>query len=135
MKTMGDIKEIPGVTIETLREGDGTTYPKKGDKLTMHYKGTLVSDGSKFDSSYDRGQPFQFKIGKGDVIKGWDDGVMKMSLGEKAKLTISSDYAYGAQGIGPIPGNADLIFEVELLKIGNKDADIPSEGGGCCSLQ
>jgi len=119
---------------ETIREGDKTTYPKKGDKLTMHYKGTLASDKTTFDSSYDRGTPFKFKIGRGDVIKGWDEGVIQMSLGEKAILHITSDYGYGAQGAGGvIPPNADLDFEVELLAIGDQKANIPDEGG-CCSI-
>eukprot|EP01048_Picozoa_sp_COSAG05_P012056 COSAG05_NODE_1181_length_5596_cov_3.093687_10_plen_137_part_00 len=78
--------------------------------------GTLTN-GSKFDSSVDRGQPFQFQIGVGQVIRGWDVGVMKMSLGEKSRLNITPDFGYGAQGAGGvIPPNADLIFEVELLK-------------------
>lgn len=95
---------------------DGQTFPKVGDALVMHYVGTLAADGSKFDSSRDKGRPFQFVIGIGQVIKGWDEGVMKMSLGEKAVLRISSDYGYGAQGAGGvIPPNADLIFEVCLL--------------------
>jgi FK506-binding protein 1 len=104
-----------------------------GDRLSMHYKGTLASNGNQFDSSYDRGKPFQFKIAKGEVIRGWDDGVMQMSLGEKAKLLITSDFGYGAEGIGPIPPHADLVFEVELLKIGDQAADIPREGG-CCTI-
>lgn len=89
-----------------------------------------------FDSSYDRGQPFAFKIGKGEVIKGWDEGVMLMSLGEKALLKISSDYGYGADGAGGgvIPPNADLHFEVELLAIGDQVAVIPKEGGGGCCI-
>ena len=96
----------------------------------MHYTGTLVSDGSKFDSSVDKGRPFVFKIGLGMVIKGWDEGVMSMSLGEKAVLTISSDFGYGAQGAGGvIPPNADLRFEVELLGIGALKA-----GGGSGSI-
>ena len=83
----------------------------------MHYTGTLES-GAKFDSSRDRGQPFSFQIGVGQVIRGWDEGVMQMSIGEKAKLLISSDFGYGAQGAGGvIPPNADLVFEVELLAI------------------
>lgn len=65
---------VMGVTKEILREGDGTNFPIKGETLTMHYKGTLASDGSQFDSSYDKGRPFQFKIGRGEVIQGWDDG-------------------------------------------------------------
>jgi FK506-binding protein 1 len=63
-----------GVTKNVIREGDGENFPKKGNKLQMHYRGTLASDGSVFDSSYDRGRPFEFKIGKGEVIKGWDEG-------------------------------------------------------------
>merc|ERR1711865_423785 len=102
----------------TIKAGDGATFPKKGDKLSMHYTGTLASNGTKFDSSVDRGQPFSFNIGTGQVIKGWDEGVIKMSLGEKANLKISADYGYGSQGAGGvIPPNADLNFEVELLKI------------------
>merc|ERR1719353_1400869 len=106
-----------GVTKDTSVAGDNKTFPKKGDNLTMHYTGTLT-DGTKFDSSVDRGQPFQFTIGVGQVIRGWDEGVIQMSLGEKAKLTITSDFGYGPSGAGGvIPPNADLIFEVELLKI------------------
>jgi len=103
---------------ETLVPGDGKTYPKPNTKLTMHYIGTLASNGSKFDASRDRGRPFSFTIGVGQVIRGWDEGVMQMSLGEKAILKITSDYGYGARGAGGvIPPNADLNFEVELLAI------------------
>jgi FK506-binding protein 1 len=116
--TLLSCEPAPTLTVDTISEGDGTTYPKSGDKLTMHYTGTLASDGSKFDSSVDRGKPFEFTIGIGQVIKGWDEGVMKMSLGEKAKLSIPSALGYGDRGAGAaIPPNADLIFEVELLKI------------------
>lgn len=83
-----------GVKVQSQQPGDGSTYPKKGDKVTMHYTGTLES-GKKFDSSVDRGQPFGVTIGVGQVIRGWDEGVPQMSLGEKAKLTITGDYAYG----------------------------------------
>jgi len=80
--------------------------------------GTLASNGNKFDASRDRGRPFSFTIGVGQVIKGWDEGVMTMSVGEKAILHITSDYGYGRQGAGGvIPPNADLDFEVELLGI------------------
>eukprot|EP01104_Vermistella_antarctica_P012365 TRINITY_DN3566_c0_g1_i1.p1 TRINITY_DN3566_c0_g1~~TRINITY_DN3566_c0_g1_i1.p1 ORF type:complete len:120 (+),score=37.14 TRINITY_DN3566_c0_g1_i1:31-360(+) len=107
-----------GVTVETIKAGDGTTFPKKGDQLSMHYTGTLKSNGNKFDSSHDRNRPFQFQIGVGQVIAGWDEGVMKMSVGEKARLHITADFGYGAQGAGGvIPPNADLIFEVDLLEI------------------
>merc|ERR1712066_1121083 len=101
--------------------------------MGMHYTGTLASDGSEFDSSVKRGRPFVFKIGIGQVIRGWDEGVMQMSLGEKAKLAISADYGYGARGAGGvIPPNADLNFDVELLAInGMKAPGFKSGGGGC----
>jgi FK506-binding protein 1 len=75
-----------GVTVDSVSPGDGKTYPKAGDTVTMHYHGTLASNGNKFDSSYDRGTPFETKIGVGRVIKGWDEGVPQLSLGQKAKL-------------------------------------------------
>ncbi|GAA99646.1 hypothetical protein E5Q_06347 [Mixia osmundae IAM 14324] len=107
-----------GVTVERISPGDGKSYPKAGDNVSMHYVGTLQSNGNKFDSSRDRGTPFQTKIGVGQVIKGWDEGVPQLSLGEKAKLICTPDYAYGARGYPPvIPANSTLIFEVELLKI------------------
>lgn len=88
-----------------------------GKTVTVNYVGTLM-DGTKFDSSYDRNQPFSFKLGAGEVIKGWDEGVAGMKVGGKRKLTIPSSLAYGDQGVpGAIPGGATLIFEVELLKV------------------
>nr|6TZ7_C Chain C, FK506-binding protein 1A [Aspergillus fumigatus Af293] len=111
-----------GVTKELKSPGNGVDFPKKGDFVTIHYTGRLT-DGSKFDSSVDRNEPFQTQIGTGRVIKGWDEGVPQMSLGEKAVLTITPDYGYGARGFPPvIPGNSTLIFEVELLGINNKRA-------------
>jgi len=108
---------------EILKAGDGVSYPQPGDNLTMHYIGTLASSGAKFDASRDRGRPFQFVIGTGRVIKGWDEGVLNMSLGEKAILKITSDYGYGSTGAaGVIPPNADLVFEVDLLAVGDKRA-------------
>ncbi|XP_023148065.1 peptidyl-prolyl cis-trans isomerase Fkbp12-like [Amphiprion ocellaris] len=105
-----------GVDVEVIKPGDGQNYPKKGHKVTVHYVGTLP-DGRKFDSSRDRGEPFEFRLGEGEVIRGWDEGVARMSCGELARLTCSPDYAYGARGYPPIiPANATLIFEVELLK-------------------
>jgi len=94
---------------------------KPGDTVSMHYTGTLYSDCSKFDSSVDRDEPFKFTLGKGEVIKGWDDGLRGMCIGEKRKLTIPSDLAYGDSGSGEkIPGGSTLQFEVELLDIKEK---------------
>jgi len=107
-----------GVTIERVKSGDGERFPKKGDTISVHYTGTLAKGGKKFDSSKDRNQPFETKIGVGQVIKCWDEGMIQMSVGEKAILHCSSDFAYGSRGAGgSIPPNADLDFEVELLSI------------------
>ncbi|GAA5840035.1 hypothetical protein JCM5353_005176 [Sporobolomyces roseus] len=108
-----------GVSIETIKEGDGQNFPKSGpNPLRMLLLTGTLPDGSKFDSSVDRGTPFETAIGVGRVIKGWDEGVPQLSLGQKAKLTCTPDYAYGARGFPPvIPANSTLIFEVELLKI------------------
>ncbi|XP_063588056.1 peptidyl-prolyl cis-trans isomerase Fkbp12-like [Penaeus indicus] len=95
----------------------GTTFPKTGQTVVVHYTGTLT-DGSKFDSSRDRGKPFRFRIGHGEVIRGWDEGVAQMSVGQKAKLTCTPDYAYGERGFpGVIPPNSVLIFDVELINV------------------
>lgn len=102
--------------IEKITQGTGAS-PKSGDTVTVHYTGWLTS-GAKFDSSVDRDEPFAFVLGEGQVIQGWDQGVATMRIGEKAKLTIPPEMAYGASGYpGAIPPNATLIFEVELLSI------------------
>jgi len=102
--------------IEDITIGTGSEV-KTGDTVVMHYSGTL-EDGTKFDSSYDRGEPFETQIGVGQVIKGWDEGVPGMKVGGKRKLTIPSELAYGERGAGNvIPPFATLIFEVELLQI------------------
>lgn len=103
--------------MNTVKAGDGVNFPKKGDRVTVHYTGTL-ENGSKFDSSRDRGQPFVFQIGVGQVIRGWDEGVAQMSVGQRANLVCTPDYGYGARGAGGvIPPNATLNFDVELIKI------------------
>jgi peptidylprolyl isomerase len=105
-----------GINIEVITEGKGAT-PKQGQMVTVHYTGWLT-DSTKFDSSRDRGQPFTYQFGVGQVIQGWDDGVATLKVGGKSKFTIPSELGYGARGAGGIiPPNATLIFEVELLGI------------------
>ena len=106
-----------GLKIEELVEGDGA-MAEAGHKVSVHYTGWLT-DGSKFDSSLDRKQPFEFSLGRGMVIRGWDEGVAGMKIGGKRKLTIPPQLGYGAQGAGGVnPPNATLVFEVELLDVG-----------------
>ena len=103
--------------VDIIKPGDGKTYPKKGQQVSVHYTGTLTN-GTKFDSSVDRGEPLSFTLGAGQVIKGWDEGVAQLSLGEKAKLTCPPEYAYGNKGFpGIIPPNSTLLFDVELMAI------------------
>ena len=105
-----------GLQYEDTIVGDGETA-KAGDRVVVHYTGWL-EDGSKFDSSKDRNDPFQFHLGQGMVIRGWDEGVQGMQIGGTRKLTIPAELGYGARGAGGvIPPNATLIFEVELLEI------------------
>ena len=98
------------------QEGSGP-MPTAGQKIKAHYNG-MFPDGKKFDSSYDRGQPLEFVVGAGQVIRGWDEGFLKLKVGSKARLTCPPEYAYGAAGAGGvIPPNATLIFDVELVAI------------------
>eukprot|EP00744_Colponema_vietnamica_P022269 GILI01031970.1.p1 GENE.GILI01031970.1~~GILI01031970.1.p1 ORF type:complete len:115 (-),score=15.04 GILI01031970.1:112-456(-) len=102
-------------TLETLVQGDGRSFPRKGQLVTVHYTG-MLTNGSIFDSSRERNEPFQFMLGVGEVIRGWDEAVAQMSLGQKCRLTISPHYAYGAEGVaGVIPPHSTLVFDVELI--------------------
>lgn len=113
----GALSKDNGVIKKVLVPGQSGVTPKKNDKVLVHYEGRLT-DGTVFDSSYERGQPYGLNIGVGRVVKGWDIGVMAMELGEKAELTIESDYGYGDKGRpGKIPGGATMIFTLELLAI------------------
>ncbi|XP_009318006.1 PREDICTED: peptidyl-prolyl cis-trans isomerase FKBP1B [Pygoscelis adeliae] len=98
-------------------DASGRTFPKKGQTCVVHYTG-MLQNGKKFDSSRDRNKPFRFKIGRQEVIKGFEEGVTQMSLGQRAKLTCTPEMAYGATGHpGVIPPNATLLFDVELLRL------------------
>ena len=113
---MAEMTTDSGLKYDDLIEGDGA-LAQAGQEVSVHYTGWL-ENGSKFDSSKDRDQPFQFELGAGLVIKGWDEGVAGMKVGGKRKLTIPPELAYGARGAGGvIPPNATIIFEVELLDI------------------
>ncbi|PZD79503.1 peptidylprolyl isomerase [Mesonia sp. K7] len=113
--TKGMQKTDSGLYYKITQEGNGPK-PKKGNTVSVHYKGMLL-DGTVFDSSYKRNQPLQFPVGVGQVIAGWDEGIMLLSQGDKAKFVIPSHLAYGEAGAGGvIPPNASLIFEVELIK-------------------
>ncbi len=105
------------VNVEIFAAGDGVNYPRAGNVVTVHYTGFLP-DGSRFDSSRDRGKPFKFKLGAEQVIPGLDLGVAQLSIGERAKLTIPSHLAYGDRGFpGLIPGKSELIFDIVLIII------------------
>lgn len=120
----GDSTAVPpsktesGLAYIDIVPGTGQS-PQSGDKVTVHYAGYLL-DGKKFDSSVDRGKPFTFTIGQGQVIKGWDEGVMTMKVGGKRKLIIPPELGYGMQraGGGLIPPNSTLVFDVQLINVG-----------------
>lgn len=121
-KSMSVVNYESGLKREVLQAAPADAKsPQKGQKVTVHYTGWLEQNGvpgTKFDSSVDRGQKFSFIIGVGQVIKGWDEGVMAMKVGEKARLTIPAALGYGTRGAGAvIPGNATLIFDVELFDV------------------
>lgn len=123
-----DVTSDGGVKKKLLVKGEGWEKPPKGSEVHVHYVGTLL-DGTKFDSSRDRGEPFVFKLGMGQVIKGWDLGVATMLKGEKALLTCKPEYAYGSQSQGKIPANSTLQFEVELLSwVEETDVSLKKDG-------
>lgn len=107
--------ELLNLVVDDVRIGTGASV-KDGDKVTVHYVGTL-QDGTRFDSSYDRGEPFFFTVGKGSVIQGWEKGLVGMKVGGQRILVIPGDMAYGNRQVGVIPANATLVFAIELLKI------------------
>ncbi len=110
------VKDVTELKKEDMTAGKGAEAVS-GKTVSVHYTGWLTN-GTKFDSSVDRGQPFKFKLGSGQVIKGWDEGVKGMKVGGKRKLTIPPDMGYGARGAGGlIPPNATLVFDVELLGV------------------
>ena len=102
--------------IKTKQEGTGERQVKTGDTISVHYTGKLT-DGTKFDSSVDRGKPFEFTVGQGMVIQGWEQGFLGAKVGEKRTLTIPAEMGYGSRAVGSIPANSTLIFDVELVAI------------------
>jgi FKBP-type peptidyl-prolyl cis-trans isomerase FkpA len=109
------IKTASGLQYEVVKAGTGATC-STGQKIKVHYTGTL-ENGNKFDCSRDRGEPIEFTLGVGQVIKGWDEGVNGMKIGEQRKLTIPANLAYGDRAIGTIPAKSTLLFDVELVDI------------------
>ncbi len=106
---------VQNMIVDDIKVGDGAEV-KSGDKVSVHYIGTL-QDGTEFDNSKKRGQPFEFTVGGGQVIKGWDEGLLGMKVGGQRILVIPPEKAYGAAGVGPIPPNSTLVFAIELLEI------------------
>jgi FK506-binding protein 1 len=111
--------------VKHLKKGDGKTFPKAGERVTVHYTGTFPESGKKFDSSKDRNAPFGFVLKRGQVIQCWDEVVSRMSLGESIYVICPSKFAYGERGAGGvIPPNADIAFEIEALGFGNSRDEI-----------
>lgn len=114
---VGEVFGSPNLEVKDLAAGSGAEV-KNGDTVSVHYVG-MLTDRSKFDSSYDRGEPISFTVGSGQLIRGFDTGVVGMQVGGKRQLTIPPELGYGAAAAGAIPANSTLIFEVELVKIEN----------------
>ena len=118
------LKDITELSAQILKPGTGERQVKAGDKITVHYTGMLL-DGTKFDSSVDRGKPFSLTIGVGQVIPGWDKGIVGMKVGEQRRLFIPSELAYGERGAGNlIKPNDDLVFDVQLISIDNQEENV-----------
>lgn len=122
-----------GVTIKLTKKGDGLK-PSTGDKITVHYKGRLT-DGTVFDSSYDRNQPFSFTLGTGQVIQGWDDAFAMMQTGDQAEIIIPPALGYGSHANGKIPANSTLIFNVELISVKQKITAVPYNVDGMDTVE
>jgi FK506-binding protein 1 len=120
-----------GYRIEEIEPGDGVNFPKDGDKLSIHYCGRLARDGTRFDSSRERSKPFDMTVGAGEVIRGWDDGVRKMSLGQRGILFIPYHRAYGNVMRGLITPNSDLKFDIEIIAINEKGQFLKSHFVEC----
>lgn len=117
LKLDHEVTTPSGLKVKLLKEGEkGATHAHAGDTVSVHYTGTFT-DGKKFDSSVDRNDPIKFPLGKGYVIKGWDEGIALLKVGDKAIFTIPPDLGYGSMQRGPIPANSTLIFEVELMGV------------------
>ncbi|KAG9378543.1 Peptidyl-prolyl cis-trans isomerase [Pyrenophora tritici-repentis] len=119
----GEIINNEHLKTEVITPKECKRKTKAGDNIHVHYRGTLEKDGSEFDTSYGRGSPLAFTVGQGQVIKGWDQGLLDMCPGEKRKLTIQPEWAYGTRGAGPIGPNSVLIFESELVSIDGVEAE------------
>ncbi|MCC7051333.1 MAG: FKBP-type peptidyl-prolyl cis-trans isomerase [Bacteroidia bacterium] len=131
---MDTIKTQSGLQYVITKSNPNGKVPKAGDKVVVHYTGKLTND-TVFDSSVNRGQPFSFVLGKGQVIKGWDEGIALLKSGEKAVLTIPAELGYGARAAGSIPPNSTLIFDVELIDVIEKIVPKPYETKGKDTLK
>ena len=122
-----DLTGDQGVLKKKFVEGEAGRSPMPEDFVLVHYEGRLLHDGTLFDSSYERGEPLAFPVGVGAVIPGWDIGLMSMEVGEKAQIVVNSDYGYGEEGRGPIPGGATMIFSIEFLDMWKPEPEAVQE--------
>ncbi|KAL6716663.1 Peptidyl-prolyl cis-trans isomerase fpr2 [Lecanora helva] len=120
----------PSVESTDLTTNTCTRRTTAGDTISVHYRGTLLSTGAEFDASYNRNQPLTFTVGQGQVIKGWDEGLLEMCVGDKRKLVIPPEFGYGERGMGPIPGGSTLVFETEVVGIEGVGSEGVGDGEG-----